>query len=175
MRNRISAAVVLVVAMLASIAAVSGCASKAAPHASGGSSGKPTASSHPSSDPSPSRPASSRPVVGGGVPMVPVVRLGTAFSPRTLKLGAGQEFLVIVNGADQPTGSGISGPSCTPAATARFSSDLLSLRCQNGSYLYGARRAGSAELSVSVRPHCAAGVMCPQWMASATLKLAISN
>jgi hypothetical protein len=105
--------------------------------------------------------------------MIPVVRLGTSFSPRTLKLGAGQEFVVIVSGSDKVTGSGISG-ACTPAAAASFSSSLLSLRCQGSSYLYSTRHAGSAGLSVTVRPNCATGAMCPQWIATATLKLTIS-
>jgi hypothetical protein len=176
MRNRIPAAVVLVVAMLASIAAVSGCASNAASSASGPSGAKPTTGSSPSSDPSTGTSASSPPVMGGGgaAPNIPVVRLGTAFNPKTLQLGAGQKFVVIVDSSDKATGSGISG-ACTPAAAASFSSHLLSLQCQGSSYLYTTRHAGSADLSVSVRPNCATGAMCPQWMASARLTVTISG
>lgn len=176
MRNRISTAVVLVVAMFASIAALSGCGSRAEPDSSAASSGKATTSSSPSADPSSGRPASSSPVMGGGgaaAPNIPVVRLGTAFSPKTLQLGAGQKFMVIVSASDKAAGSGISG-ACTPAAAGKFSSDLLSLSCQGGSYLYTTRHAGSAELTVTVRPNCSTGAMCPQWMATATLKLTIS-
>lgn len=111
---------------------------------------------------------------GGAAPNIPVVRLGTAFSPKTLQLGAGQKFVVIVSSSDKATGSGISG-NCSPATAAKFSSDLLSLSCQGSSYMYTTRRAGSAVLSVTVRPNCATGAMCPQWMASASLRLSISN
>jgi hypothetical protein len=166
MRTRIPAAVVLVVAMLASVAALSGCASRAGSNSSAAAGGKTTASSRPS----PSAPAMGG---GGGAPNIQVVRLGTSFSPKTLQLGAGQKFLVVVSGADKATGSGISG-ACTPAAAARFSTGLLSLSCQGSSYLYTTRHAGSGELSVTVRPNCTAGTVCPQWVAAATLKLTIS-
>jgi hypothetical protein len=175
MRNRIPTAVVSVVAILASIAALSGCASRAAPNASAGSSGKPTTGANPVANPPAGTKTSSPPVMGGGgaAPNIPVVRLGTAFSPRSLQLGAGQKFLVIVNGSDKATGSGISG-ACTPATAAKFSSDLLSLSCEGGSYLFSTRHAGSGGLSVTVRPNCATGAMCPQWIASASLKLTIT-
>jgi hypothetical protein len=109
----------------------------------------------------------------GGAPNIAVVRLGSRFSPGTLRLGTGQKFEVIVGKDVKPTGSGISG-RCTPAAAARFSSSMLSLRCTGGSYLYTALRAGTTALAVTVRPVCAAGTMCPQWVSAARLTLTIS-
>jgi len=182
MRNRIPAATALVVAMLASIAALSGCGSSSGAVSDQGS-GRGAQASSPAANQSgtPTRssaPVSSGPVMGGGasgaVPNIPVVRLGTSFSPKTLRLGAGQKFVVIVSSSDKVTGSGISG-ACNAATAARFSSDLLSLSCQGNSYMYTTRRAGSTELSVTVRPNCKTGAMCPQWMATSTLDITVSG
>jgi hypothetical protein len=166
-------------AVLVPLAAVSACASGPAPAASAGHSRQP--SSPAASSPSASSPAggesaspSSPPVPVGGAPNIPVVRLGSRFTPGTLRLGTGQHFEVFVSPRVKPTGSGISG-RCTPAAAARFSSAMLSLRCTGGAYLYTARQAGNAMLTVSVRPACTAGTMCPQWMTVARLTLAISG
>jgi hypothetical protein len=160
-------------AVLAPLTAVSACASGPAPAASGGQASSPAAGG---SSPSPSavHPGSSPPVVPvGGAPNIPVVRLGSRFAPGTLRLGTGQHFEVVVSRGVKPTGSGISGP-CTPAAAARFSSAMLSLSCTGGAYLYTARQAGRTTLTVSVRPACTAGTMCPQWMTVARLTLTIS-
>jgi hypothetical protein len=109
----------------------------------------------------------------GGAPNIPVVKLGARFIPSTLRLGTGQHFEVIVSKGVKVSGSGISG-QCTPAATTRFSSTMLALRCTGGSYLYTALRAGTTALAVTVRPACAAGTMCPQWVTAARLTLTIS-
>lgn len=163
-------------AVLTPLAVVSACASGPATPASAG---RPTASSPAASrsaSPAPSavHPGSSPPVLPvGGAPNIAVVRLGTRFKPGTLRLGTGQHFEVVVSKGVKASGSGISG-QCTPAAATRFSSAMLSLRCTGGSYLYTALRAGTTALAVTVRPACAAGTMCPQWIAAARLTLTIS-
>lgn len=109
----------------------------------------------------------------GGAPNIAVVRLSAKFTPGTLRLGTGQKFEVIVSRSVKPTGSGMSG-QCTPAAAARFSTAMLSLSCTGSGYLYTARQAGTTALAVTVRPVCAAGAMCPQWVTAARLTLRIS-
>ena len=104
---------------------------------------------------------------------IPVVQLGPKFAPDTLKLGVGQHFLVIVSKSDQASGDGMDG-SCTTARARQFSSTILSLSCQGGSYFYTARRTGSTALAVTVRPACAAGAVCPQWIARASLSITIT-
>ena len=111
---------------------------------------------------------------GAAAPNIPVVRLGTSFSPSTLQLGAGQQFVVIVGKSDKASGSGISG-DCSAAQAAQFSSPMLTLRCDGDSYLYTTHKAGSTELSVTVKPNCASGTMCPQWVARASLRLTVSS
>jgi hypothetical protein len=175
-------------AVLAPLTAVSACASGSAPSAAGGHSSR-TGGSPATSSPAPSSPAaghsaspspsavhpgSSPPVIPvGGAPNIAVVRLGSRFTPGTLRLGTGQKFEVIVSRGVKPTGSGISG-KCAPAAAARFSSAMLSLSCTGGSYLYTARQAGRTALEVTVRPACPPGSMCPQWVSAARLTLTIS-
>lgn len=178
MRYRIPSAVTGVVVMLATLATASGCASRSGSSASAGSSGQHTASQSASADPSAPASSPSPPSMGGGgggaAPNIPVVRLGTSFSPSTLQLGAGQKFMVIVGKSDKPSGSGISG-DCSAAQAAQFSSSMLSLRCDGSSYLYTTLRAGSTVLSVTVKPNCASGTMCPQWIARASLHLNVSS
>jgi hypothetical protein len=111
---------------------------------------------------------------GAAAPNIPVVRLGTSFSPSTLQLGAGQQFVVIVSNSDKASGSGISG-DCSAAQAARFSSSMLTLRCDGDSYLYTTHKAGSTELSVTVKPNCTGGSVCPQWIARASLRLNVSS
>ena len=160
-------------AVLAPLMAVSACGSGHAPSASAGSGG----ASSPAASPTPSsaHPGSSPPVLPvGGAPNIAVVRLTSRFTPGTLRLGTGQKFEVIVSKSVKPSGSGISGP-CQPAAAASFSSSMLSLHCAGSSYLYTTLRAGTTALAVSVRPQCAAGAMCPQWVSAARLTLTISG
>ena len=178
MRNRIPSAVIGVVAMLATLATASGCASGSGTTASAGSSGQHTASQSSPADPSAPGSSPSLPSMGGGggaaAPNIPVVRLGTSFSPSTLQLGAGQQFVVIVSKSDKASGSGISG-GCSAAQAAQFSSSMLTLRCDGDSYLYTTHKAGSTVLSVTVKPNCTTGTMCPQWIARASLRLTISS
>jgi hypothetical protein len=178
MRNRIPSAVIGVVVMLATFATASGCASRSGTSASAGSGGQHTATQSAPADPSSPASSPSLPSMGGGrggaAPNIPVVRLGTSFSPSTLQLGAGQQFVVIVGKSDKASGSGISG-NCSAAQAAQFSNSMLSLRCDGSSYLYTTHKAGSTVLSVTVKPNCASGAMCPQWIAKASLHLNISS
>lgn len=163
-------------AVLAPLTVVSACASGPAPAASAGHTRQatsPAAGGSTSPSPPAAHPGSSPPVPVGGAPNIPVVRLSSRFTPGALRLGTGQHFEVIVSRSVKPAGSGISG-QCTPAAVARFSSAMLSLSCTGGAYLYTTRQAGSTMLTVSVRPACAAGTMCPQWITVARLTLKIS-
>ena len=169
MRNRMPVTAALAAVLCAVTAVASGCGS-----------GQPASSPPPShiASRSPSTPVSSpssgtHPIVGMGGPNIPAVQLGTKFTPSTLDLGAGQQFVVTVSDSVKASGSGIDG-GCTAATAARFSSSMLSLRCDGGSYLYTTHRAGSTALSVTVRPSCAAGSVCPMWVAVATLRLDIS-
>jgi len=50
---------------------------------------------------------------------------------------------------------------------------MLTVRCTSGAFYYTAQRPGTAELMATVRPSCARGSMCPQWIAEATLKITI--
>jgi hypothetical protein len=114
-------------------------------------------------------------------PIIIVVRLGSAFSPATVWLGVGQQFELEVNSSVEATGPGI--PSACPrgvpgwpgSGTPTWVEDgMLSVRCAgNGSYLYTAVRAGSAVLTALVRPRCAPGAMCPQWITVADLKITV--
>ena len=107
-------------------------------------------------------------------PDIIAVRLGTAFSPGALRLSIGQQFQVTVSKTVQVSGLGFAG-DCAPGATGQISGGLLSLRCTgDGGYLCTAEHAGSATLSATVRPRCAPGTMCPQWITEATLKITIS-
>ncbi|MGH3157843.1 MAG: hypothetical protein ACRDNF_14875 [Streptosporangiaceae bacterium] len=161
MRNRIPTAVISAAVLLAAVATASGCASRSGNPTAAADSGKsPTVKSLPVDPPH-------------GAPNIPVVQLGPQFAPNTLKLGAGQHFLVIVSKSDQASGDGMDG-ACTTARARQFTSTLLSLRCQGSSYLYTALRTGSTALAVTVRPACATGVACPQWIARASLRITIT-
>jgi hypothetical protein len=106
-------------------------------------------------------------------PGIVVVRLAATFSPAVLRLNVGQQFLVTVSKSVQASGLGFPG-GCTAGTTAQIASGLLSGRCVAGGYLYTAEHAGSAVLSATVRPRCAAGTMCPQWITEAHLKITIT-
>jgi hypothetical protein len=106
-------------------------------------------------------------------PDIVVVRLSTVFSPAVLRLNIGQQFLVTVSKAVQVSGLGFSG-GCAAGTTAQIANGLLSARCTAGGYLYTAEHAGTTVLSAAVRPRCAAGTMCPQWITEASLKITIT-
>jgi len=124
--------------------------------------------------PSPATAGSSAPSSSpAALPMIRMVRLGSAFSPDSLHLGAGQQFLVIVSKAVNVSGL---EARCAPGKTYPAAGGLLSVRCPAaGEYLYTARRAGSAVLSATARPRCAHGTACPQWISRASLKVSIAQ
>jgi len=134
--------------------AVSGCASSAP----GG-----TAAPHPSS------PGAKTSPPAAAAPIIVVVRLSSAFSPRSLRLSVGQQFMVIVSKDVK-----VSGPDLPGDCTSGGTTGVLSVRCSAGGYLYTAEHAGSAVLSATVQPLCAAGTMCPQWIAEASLKVVVT-
>jgi hypothetical protein len=103
-----------------------------------------------------------------------VVRLAAGFSPRTVRLRVGQQFLVAVSPDVQA--SGIPSPGGCPAdATRSVAGGLLTARClAGGRYLYTALRSGNATVIAIVRPRCAPGSMCPQWITEPRLTVIIS-
>jgi hypothetical protein len=101
------------------------------------------------------------------------VHLAAGFSPRSLRLRVGQQFLVAVNSDVRV--SGLPGPgSCTQGTTQPVAAGLLSARCTARGYRYSALRRGHAELSAIVRPRCAPGTACPQWISAPVLKITIA-
>lgn len=119
-----------------------------------------------SSSPAPSPPVATR-------SDTVVVRLTTVFSPAMLRLNVGQQFLVTVSKAVQVSGLGVPG-GCAAGTTAQIANGLLSARCTAGGYLYTAEHAGTTVLTATVRPRCAAGTMCPQWITEASLEITIT-
>jgi hypothetical protein len=103
-----------------------------------------------------------------------VVQLGAGFSPASIQLGVGQQFLLLVSPHVQVTWTSVAG-ACTPGMTAQVAGGLLEVQCTaDGSGLYTAERPGSTTLTAMVRPSCAPGVMCPQWIALASLKVTVT-
>jgi hypothetical protein len=119
--------------------------------------------------PSPGRSSSPAPV--SGAPVIFTVRLGASFQPRTLRISPGQHFVVTVDSSVKASGPGV--PSSCPGTTAPIDGGILTVRCTSGAFYYTAQRPGTAELMATVRPRCAPGSMCPQWIAEATLKITI--
>jgi hypothetical protein len=107
-------------------------------------------------------------------PMIIAVRLGTTFSPDTLRLAAGMKFQLIVSQSVDP--SGPSFPAHCASGTSYAANDgMLSVTCPaTGGYLFTAERAGTTVLSATVRPHCSAGEMCPQWVKEAALTITVT-
>jgi hypothetical protein len=50
---------------------------------------------------------------------------------------------------------------------------MLTVHCASGHLYYVAQHPGTAELLATVRPNCAQGSVCPQWIAQAMLKITI--
>jgi hypothetical protein len=100
---------------------------------------------------------------------VVTVHLAEGFSPSSLRMRVGQQFLVVVN--TDVRVSGLPGPgSCGRGTTQPVAGGLLSARC----YRYTALHTGHGELSATVRPRCAPGTPCPQWITAPVLKITIS-
>jgi hypothetical protein len=123
--------------------------------------------------PGPSSPGPS--ARGTTPPDVTVVRLGTAFSPSSLRLRTGQQFRLTMSKAIQASGPGVPR-GCAPGAAAQEApGGLLSVRCVSShEYLYTAERAGAGTLSVTVKPNCPPGTACPLWVTEASLKITIT-
>lgn len=166
----------LAAAMAAATVLLSACAS-ATPAASPSESPGSSSAASSSASPSPSAPASTpgrAPSPPVGAPIIIAVRLGTGFTPDTLTLAAGMKFQVIVSPSVVP--GGLSFPAhCAPGTAYAVNNGMLSVTCPpGGGYLFTAERAGSTILAATVRPRCAPGQMCPQWLANALLKLTIT-
>lgn len=103
-----------------------------------------------------------------------VVRLTAGFSPRTVRLRVGQQFLVAVS--QNVRASGMPSPGgCLAGPTRPIAGGLLTARClAGGRYLYTALRSGTATVIATVRPRCAPGSMCPQWVSGPRLAVIIS-
>ena len=155
---------------LAVTGALSACGS-AAQHsaAAGASASTPSAKATPAKPSSPGQ--SSSPAPASGAPVIFAVRLGPGFQPNTLRISPGQHFVVTVDSSVKASGPGL--PSSCPGTTAPIDGGLLTVRCTSGAFYYTAQRPGTAELTATVRPNCAQGSMCPQWIAEATLKITI--
>jgi lipoprotein-anchoring transpeptidase ErfK/SrfK len=177
--------VIAALAGLALTGALSACGSAAQPSAAQPSAAQSSAAQHsaaagasasiPPSKATPAQPSSpSRSSSPAPVPRAPVifaVRLGNRFQPGTLRISPGQHFVVTVDSSVKASGPGV--PSSCPGTTARIDGGMLTVRCTSGAFYYTAERPGTAELMATVRPRCARGSMCPQWIAEATLKITI--
>jgi hypothetical protein len=155
---------------LALAGALCACGSAAQHSASAGAGGGTRSSTATSAGP-PSPGASSSPAPVSAAPVIFAVRLGRGFQPRTLRISPGQHFVVTVDSSVRASGPGV--PSSCPGTAARIDGGMLTVRCTSGAFYYTALRPGTAELMATVRPRCARGSMCPQWIAEATLKITI--
>jgi hypothetical protein len=129
----------------------------------------PPSKTAPAKPSSPGRGSSSAPI--SGAPVIFAVRLGVGFQPDTLRISPGQHFVVTVDSSVKASGPGV--PSSCPGTTARIDGGMLTVRCLSGAFYYTAQRPGTTELVATVRPNCARGSMCPQWIAEVTLKITI--
>ena len=127
------------------------------------------APSHPSS---PGRSSPSPPPVAAP-PDIILVRLGAAFSPSSLRISVGQQFLITVSKTVQARGLETAA-GCASGAARPAVGGLLSVRCASGGYLYTAEHPGTATISATVGPRCSPGEMCPQWMSEPKLQLTIT-
>jgi len=162
---------ILVIAALIGLAltgALCACGS-AAQHSAAAGASMPSSKATPAKPSSPGR--SSFPAPVSSAPVIFAVRLGSGFQPNTLRISRGQHFVVTVDSSVKASGPGV--PSSCPGTTARIDGGMLTVRCASGAFYYTAQRPGTAELMATVRPSCAPGSMCPQWIAEATLKITI--
>jgi hypothetical protein len=95
-------------------------------------------------------------------PAVAIVHLAATYSPDELRLKAGQRFLLVACARVQARG----GP--VPAGLLKVR------RLAPGHYLYTALRPGTAVVITTVRPRCPPGSACPQWAATALLRVTIT-
>lgn len=133
-----------------------------------------TTTATPAGPSSPSRsssPAPVSPAPASAAPVIFAVRLGRSFQPGTLRISPGQHFVVTVDTSVRASGPGV--PSSCPGTAARIDGGVLTVRCRSGAFYYTALHPGTAELTATVRPRCAPGSMCPQWIADATLTITV--
>jgi hypothetical protein len=161
--------VIVVLTGLALTGALCACGSAAQYSTSTRAGASTSLKSTPASPSSPGRSNSPAPI--SGAPVIFAVRLSSGFQPSTLRISPGQHFVVTVDSSVKASGPGL--PSSCPSATARVDGGMLTVRCTSGAFYYTAQRRGIADLTVTVRPNCTRGGMCPQWIAVATLKITI--
>ena len=172
--------VIAALAGLALTGALSACGSAAQPSAAqpgaaqssaaaGAGASMPPSKATPAQPSSPGRSSSPAPVPRA--PVIFAVRLGNRFQPGTLRISPGQHFVVTVDSSVKASGPDVPG-SC-PGTTTRIDGGRLTMRCTSGVFSYTAERPGTAELMATVRPRCARGSMCPQWITEATLTITI--
>lgn len=155
---------------LALTGALCACGSTTQPGASAGASASMPSSTTASAGPSaPGR--SSSPAPAPAAPIVFAVRLGHGFQPSSLRISPGQRFVVTVDSTVKASGPAV--PSPCSGSTARIDGGMLTVRCTSGAFYYTAQRPGAVELVAMVRPDCAPGSVCPQWIAEATLRITI--
>ena len=155
MRKRIPVGVALAGLALTGMLCACGSAAQAPAPSAGGSSSPAPVSAPPVSAP----------------PVIAAVRLGRGFQPRTLRISPGQQFTVIVDPSVRASGPGL--PNSCSSVPVRIDGGMLTVRCTSGAFSYTALRPGTAELAATVRPRCAPGSVCPQWVTAATLKITI--
>jgi hypothetical protein len=142
-----------------------------AQHGGSAGAGAGTPSAATTSAAAPSAGVSSSPAPVSAAPIIFAVRLSRGFQPRTLRISPGQQFVVSVDPSVRASGPGLPG-SC-PSGPVRVDGGMLTVRCTSGVFYYTAQRPGTAELTATVRPRCAPGSMCPQWVTLATLTITI--
>jgi len=146
------------------------CGSAAQHSASAGAgAGMPSSITRPAGPPSLGRGSSTAPV--SAAPVIFAVRLGRGFQPGTLRISPGQHFVVTVDSSVRASGPGV--PGSYPGTTAPIDAGVLTVRCASGAFYYTAVRPGTAEVMATVRPRCALGSMCPQWMADVMITITI--
>jgi hypothetical protein len=167
-RARISA-VTAGLAGLAIAGTLAACGSNA-PSAAAPPASSPSASAQAPSSAPPTT-AAATPPSSAVAPIIFAVRLGASFSPRSLHVGVGQKFQVIVSSNVRASGV---PTNCTATKPTPAAGGMLSVTCPKaGSYLYTAERAGTAVVAAIVRPNCPKGTRCPQWISRAALTVTI--
>lgn len=163
MLNRSWAGAATGAAALALVAALSGCGSSTPGTPAAGSG----TAAHGSAKDSP-------PALSAGGPDIHVIDLADSFSPDTLQISVGMQFVIDV--ASNVRASGLTGATCTAGKSQPLPGGMLTVRCQNSSsYEYTATHAGTVTLSATVKPHCTGGTMCPQWVKESHLRVTIAS
>jgi hypothetical protein len=124
--------------------------------------------------PPPTGPTPGGPTPVAPPPDIPVVQLGPTFAPTALQLSVGQQFVVLVSQGVQATWAAVPD-SCPAGQSAQVAGGVLALQCTaSGGYMFTAEQPGSVTLLATVRPSCAPGTACPQWLTEATLQITVT-